>query len=207
MQNMLINKEPNSQGFYQMFITSNPDVPAGWVQIPLELQSKALELAPNIAPVINDDKLVDVEHFSKLAMRVRVPAPEMGDVQEFIMGFLEGLSHINFKEFECSDPPHCTDCQPNHRPPSLYQQIGRNAALNLQDNLPYEGIAPIMEFSALTETAQDYPSWRRPWGIKDAYKKDTIVYHSDRRWISTYEGQNAWEPGVFGWEQQVEEVR
>lgn len=41
--------------------------------------------------------------------------------------------------------------------------------------------------------------WVQPLGDFDAYDKDDRVKHNGKIWISTYDGKNVWEPGVFGW--------
>lgn len=53
--------------------------------------------------------------------------------------------------------------------------------------------------------ANPYPSepeeWVQPLGDFDAYDKDDKVKHNGKIWISTYDGKNVWEPGVFGWDE------
>jgi hypothetical protein len=46
-------------------------------------------------------------------------------------------------------------------------------------------------------------AWVQPSGEHDAYKMGDIVMHNDQTWIVTQtdaNGNNVWEPGVFGWE-------
>lgn len=44
----------------------------------------------------------------------------------------------------------------------------------------------------------DYPAWK-PWdGISKDYQKGAIVTHKGKSWISTFAGQNVWEPGTVG---------
>lgn len=46
--------------------------------------------------------------------------------------------------------------------------------------------------------ATEYEPWT-PWdGISDKYQPGAIVAHNGKNWISTYTGQNVWEPGVVG---------
>lgn len=57
--------------------------------------------------------------------------------------------------------------------------------------------------------ATTYPAWE-PWnGIDNRYQPDAIVTHNGQTWISTYAGQNVWEPGAVGtdalWKIYVEE--
>lgn len=45
-----------------------------------------------------------------------------------------------------------------------------------------------------------HPVWE-PWdGISNKYQQDEIVSHNGKVWISTYNGQNVWEPGAAGTE-------
>lgn len=44
--------------------------------------------------------------------------------------------------------------------------------------------------------ATGYEAWE-PWdGISDKYQPGAIVTHNGKNWISTYTGQNVWEPGM-----------
>lgn len=44
----------------------------------------------------------------------------------------------------------------------------------------------------------DYPAWK-PWdGISKEYQPGAIVTHNGKTWISTFSGQNVWEPGTVG---------
>lgn len=43
-----------------------------------------------------------------------------------------------------------------------------------------------------------YPAWK-PWdGISKDYQPGAIVKHKEKVWISTFNGQNVWEPGTVG---------
>ena len=46
----------------------------------------------------------------------------------------------------------------------------------------------------------EVPEWVQPTGAQDAYDLGDHVMHGGREWVSTYDGKNVWEPGVFGWE-------
>lgn len=47
-------------------------------------------------------------------------------------------------------------------------------------------------------TIPTYEPWE-PWdGISNKYQINKIVSHIDKLWISTYKGQNVWEPGAPG---------
>lgn len=50
------------------------------------------------------------------------------------------------------------------------------------------------------EEQPEYESWK-PWdGISNDYQYGAIVSHKDKLWISVFNGQNVWEPGVVGTE-------
>lgn len=57
--------------------------------------------------------------------------------------------------------------------------------------------------------ATEYEPWT-PWdGISSDYQPGAIVKHNGKIWISTYAGQNVWEPGVVGvsfWEEYKDSV-
>lgn len=46
------------------------------------------------------------------------------------------------------------------------------------------------------------PAWVQPSGAGDAYALGAIVQHNGKTWKSDY-AANVWEPGVFGWTEQV----
>ena len=50
--------------------------------------------------------------------------------------------------------------------------------------------------------AEEWPEWIQPVGSTDAYEYGAKVSHNSKHWISTYEGANVWEPGVYGWSEQ-----
>lgn len=51
----------------------------------------------------------------------------------------------------------------------------------------------------------DYPDWK-PWdGVSKDYVNGAIVRYNGELWQSNYEGQNVWQPGVYGWEKYTEE--
>ena len=50
------------------------------------------------------------------------------------------------------------------------------------------------------EEQPEYPAWK-PWdGISNDYQYGAIVSHNGKLWISVFNGQNVWEPGVAGTE-------
>jgi len=49
---------------------------------------------------------------------------------------------------------------------------------------------------------EDYPPWKQPAGAHDAYKIGDRVTHKGKNWECTAgdaNGNNVWEPGVYGW--------
>ena len=43
---------------------------------------------------------------------------------------------------------------------------------------------------------ETWPAWE-PWnGISENYQSGTVVTHKGKTWISTFQGQNVWEPGT-----------
>ena len=55
-------------------------------------------------------------------------------------------------------------------------------------------------WSKVGNPAEEYPAWSQPIGSHDAYASGDKVTRSDKKWISTVDG-NVWEPGVYGWEE------
>lgn len=51
----------------------------------------------------------------------------------------------------------------------------------------------------------DYPEWEKWDGTSSNYQYGAIVSHNGKLWISTYNGQNVWEPGLYGWEEYTPE--
>ena len=50
-----------------------------------------------------------------------------------------------------------------------------------------------------TEGTDEYPVWKAWDGVSTDYQQGAIVSHNGKLWKSTVEGQNVWEPGVYGW--------
>lgn len=98
---------------------------------------------------------------------------------------------------------------PNAERPELLQ-IVRNLSARV-DALAAE-VAALKTGTGTTEPdtgATEYEPWT-PWdGISDKYQPGSIVAHIGKTWISTYTGQNVWEPGVVGvsfWEEYKDSV-
>lgn len=52
------------------------------------------------------------------------------------------------------------------------------------------------------DPGEEWPEWVQPVGSTDAYAMGAKVSHNERHWISDVDG-NVWEPGVFGWHENV----
>lgn len=59
-------------------------------------------------------------------------------------------------------------------------------------------------WARLDDPAIEWPEWRQPTGAHDAYHIGAKVSHNGEHWVSNTEN-DVWEPGVFGWDKQVEE--
>ena len=57
-------------------------------------------------------------------------------------------------------------------------------------------------WTRIDDPAIEWPEWRQPTGATDGYEYGAKVSHNQKHWISTYNGINIWEPGVYGWEEQ-----
>ena len=49
----------------------------------------------------------------------------------------------------------------------------------------------------------EWPEWIQPIGAHDAYLADAKVSHKNKHWLNIHGNGNVWEPGVFGWEEQL----
>ena len=47
--------------------------------------------------------------------------------------------------------------------------------------------------------------WVQPTGEHDAYNAGDKVRYEGKVWVSTYDGKNVWEPGVYGWDEVTDE--
>lgn len=54
----------------------------------------------------------------------------------------------------------------------------------------------------IADPADEWPEWSQPIGAGDAYGEGDKVSHNGKHWLSTV-GNNVWEPGVYGWEEQA----
>lgn len=58
-------------------------------------------------------------------------------------------------------------------------------------------------WTRIADPAQEWPEWIQPTGAHNAYAQGAKVSHNGKHWISDV-GANVWEPGVYGWTEQVE---
>jgi len=77
-----------------------------------------------------------------------------------------------------------------------------------QAHTSQEGWEPDKTPALWTEVAKpgEIPVWRQPTGAQDAYDLGDRVRYPDEAgaiWISTYDGKNVWEPGVYGWDKEI----
>lgn len=97
----------------------------------------------------------------------------------------------------------------------LYPMWEENTAYTVDERIRYED---ILYRCVQTHTSQtgweppnvpalwtvvsldEWPEWVQPTGAQDAYSKGDKVSHNEKHWVSEY-NSNAWEPGVFGWEE------
>lgn len=56
----------------------------------------------------------------------------------------------------------------------------------------------------IDDPAIEWPEWRQPTGAHDAYPIGAKVSHNEKHWVSNVDN-NVWEPGAYGWDEQVEE--
>ena len=51
-------------------------------------------------------------------------------------------------------------------------------------------------------STEEWPEWVQPTGAHDAYNAGDKVSHNEKHWISDIDA-NVYEPGVYGWTEQV----
>lgn len=65
----------------------------------------------------------------------------------------------------------------------------------VRDGLPEAADSPVEPGEPAT-----LPAWEQPVaGVSEPYLIGAEVSHNGQNWRSTHDGQNVWEPGVFGW--------
>lgn len=66
----------------------------------------------------------------------------------------------------------------------------------------WEPSAAASLWKQIGDPTAEWPEWSQPIGATDAYVLGDKVSHNDKHWICTdvdSNGNNVWEPGVFGW--------
>ena len=58
-------------------------------------------------------------------------------------------------------------------------------------------ITPTL-YKAIGFTDDNIDIWTQPLGAHDAYNKNDVVFHNNKKWVSAIDN-NVWEPGVYGW--------
>lgn len=84
------------------------------------------------------------------------------------------------------------------------RRYGDNLYKCLQAHTSQEGWEPDVTpslWKVIGDPTEEFPEWSQPVGAGDGYPKDSKVSHNSKHWVSTYDGENVWEPGVFGWEE------
>lgn len=75
----------------------------------------------------------------------------------------------------------------------------------LQDHTSQEDWTPdtaVSLYVKIADPAIEWPEWVQPLGAHDAYPKGAKVSHKEKHWVSDIES-NVYEPGVYGWTEQV----
>ena len=57
-------------------------------------------------------------------------------------------------------------------------------------------------FVRVDDPAIEWPEWVQPVGAVDAYAAGAKVSHNNKHWVSDVDN-NVWEPGVYGWTEQI----
>lgn len=57
-------------------------------------------------------------------------------------------------------------------------------------------------WTKIGDPADEWPTWSPPIGAHDAYGVGDKVTHKGKHWISAA-SDNVWEPGVYGWTEEV----
>ena len=51
-------------------------------------------------------------------------------------------------------------------------------------------------------SVEEWSQWVQPIGAQDAYNTGDKVTYNDKHWVSIIDA-NVWEPGVYGWTEQL----
>ena len=80
---------------------------------------------------------------------------------------------------------------------------GGNIYVCLQTHITQAGWEPQSVPALWAGERQPYAPWVQPQGGHDAYPAGATVTHGGKRWLNTHGDGNIWEPGVFGWTEEV----
>lgn len=71
----------------------------------------------------------------------------------------------------------------------------------VQDHTSQADWIPISTKALYTELMPEnvIPNWKQPEGDTGNYFLGSRVIHNGQTWESTHDGNNVWEPGVYGW--------
>lgn len=58
-------------------------------------------------------------------------------------------------------------------------------------------------WTRIADPTQEWPEWIQPTGAHNAYALGAKVSHAGKHWVSNV-ANNVWEPGVYGWTENVE---
>lgn len=73
----------------------------------------------------------------------------------------------------------------------------------IQAHTAQENWTPDTAVSLYVEVSiEEWPEWRQPLGAQDAYAMGDKVSHNGQHWVSTMDA-NVYEPGVYGWDEQL----
>lgn len=64
-------------------------------------------------------------------------------------------------------------------------------------------VTPSLYAKVLIPDPDVVPEWEQP-DSTNPYMTGDVVMHNDKKWRSTIDN-NVWEPGVYGWEEVIEE--
>lgn len=72
----------------------------------------------------------------------------------------------------------------------------------LQDHTSQDGWDPSQApslWKVVGDPTEEWPEWSQPVGAGDGYALGDKVSHNGKHWISNFNGENIWEPGIYGW--------
>lgn len=63
----------------------------------------------------------------------------------------------------------------------------------------------VSQWVMIADPREEWPEWKQPIGSFDTYKAGDKVTHNEKHWVSGTDN-NTWEPGVFGWNEVMEDA-